>query len=204
MIGSCFLKLMISPPFLPLTMHSLHPDGYSLISAGLDCRVKLWDIRMLSGDLRTVEKSPKPIGYHNSGKSVNSAFFSPSGKYVVSTTMANKLDVYEDFHLEAPSLKSSTRDKHVKPTRSIRHDNMTGRWLTTFMANWHPSLDCFVVGSMRKPRCVEVFDGASTGDCTTIRGEALTAVASRCCFHPSEDRLTIVGGNSSGRVTVIR
>jgi len=163
---------------------------------------------MLCGDLRTGNaKKPKPIASYNGGKSVNSAFFSPSGKYVVSTTMANKLDVFEDFHVKtSPSKSASALDKNIKPVRSIRHDNMTGRWLTTFMTQWHPSLDCFVVGSMRKPRCVEVFDGSasSSADCVTLSGEALTAVASRCCFHPSEHNLTIVGGNSSGRVTVIR
>ena len=71
------------------------------------------------------------------------------------------------------------------------------------MATWHPSEDIFCVGSMRRPRALEVFD-ANGELLRAIQGDALTAVASRCCFHPRSDRLTVVGGNSSGRVTVLR
>lgn len=47
------------------------------------------------------------------------------------------------------------------------------------MAKWHPSSfsdrELFVVGSMKKPRCIEIFD--DKGELLKeIRGEALTAV----------------------------
>lgn len=106
----------------------------------------------------------------------------------------NTLDMLHDCHLSKDKLKPATR---------VKHDNMTGRWLTTFNANWHPSLDMFVVGSMQKPRMIEVFDGYGK-KMRDFHGDALTAVASRCCFHPSTDKVVIVGGNSSGRVTVAR
>lgn len=186
---------------------SLHPNGHSLLSAGLDCHVKLWDLRMMeTGNVKSGSSSnnnskrkrsaseTSSIAWYNGGKSVNSAFFSPSGQYVVSTTMANKLDIFENLHTATTNV--------AKPCKNIVHDNMTGRWLTTFMAKWHPSLDLFVVGSMQRPRAIEVF--APTHRQCAISGEQLTAVASRCCFHPSTDQLIIVGGNSSGRVTVIR
>lgn len=167
----------------------LHSDGYSLLTGGLDCQVALWDVRKISN-----QKKRTPVTLFHSGKSVNSAFFSPSGKHVASTTMADKLDVFTDFH------KSSTAI--TKPTNRITHDNRTGRWLSTFMATWHPSLDIFCVGSMRRPREIQVYDPAS--NLANISGDDLTAVASRCCFHYNTDRLSIVGGNSSGRVTIIR
>lgn len=157
----------------------------------------MWDLRKFQ-DSRNGKNhhSPVALASYNCGKSVNSAFFSPSGRSVVTTTMANKLDLFENLH-------QATTSKAPKPMTSIRHDNMTGRWLSTFMANWHPEEDIFVVGSMERPRCVEVFD--DHGRCLhTVSGSALTAVASRCCFHPSTSKLTIVGGNSSGRVTIIR
>jgi len=185
-----------------ITLSSLHPNGHSLISAGLDCTVRLWDIRKFcdnrSGSSSARGGGASALAYYNCGKSVNSAFFSPSGKYIVTTTMANKLDIFDDFHLHGSATKPT------KPRQSIRHDNMTGRWLSTFMARWHPTLDHFVVGSMSKPRCIEVFDGANGACAAVLRGDALTAVASRCCFHSAEDRIAIVGGNSSGRVTVVR
>ncbi|KAI2497360.1 hypothetical protein MHU86_17125 [Fragilaria crotonensis] len=142
-----------------------------------------------------VQKKSMVVAEYSAGRSVNSAFFSPSGSHMVATTQMNTLDMLHDCqHMSEDKFKPATR---------VKHDNLTGRWLTTFNANWHPHLDVFVVGSMLKPRVIEVFDchGKKLRD---IRGDVLTAVASRCCFHPSTDKVVIVGGNSSGRVTVVR
>lgn len=177
---------------------SLHRNGHTLLSAGLDCQLQTWDWRKL-GDNRTSRhsKAPSPVASYHCGKSVNSAFFSPTGTYAVATTMAHKLDIFTN--LERASGSNS------KPTKSLRHDNLTGRWLTTFMAVWHPTLDVFGVGSMQKPRAVEIFDPSRNVPLVrAIQGDALTAVASRCAFHASTDRPVLVGGNSSGRVTIVR
>lgn len=180
------------------------------MSAGLDCTVALWDVRTL-GNRKTPTKIVTPIAAYNGGRSVNSAYFSPSGKYVVSTTMANKLDLFEDLHLSInePSSPKKRKDPSIlKPYKSIPHDNMTGRWLTTFHGIFHPQMDVFAVGSMRQPRCIELFDPSGERQpkhlLRTVTGDALTAVASRLAFHPRTDQLIIVGGNSSGRVTIIR
>lgn len=109
--------------------------------------------------------------------------------------MNHKLDLLEDFHLSTKS--------NVKPTHSIRHDNMTGRWLTTFQAAWHPVYDIFGHGSMAKPRVAEIFQNNGKRD-RAVGGEALTAVVSRLAFHPRTDRIILAGGNSSGRVTIVR
>lgn len=145
------------------------------------------------------DKLPKPLAWQSAGRSINSAFFSPSGAVLVTTTMSNRLEVLEDAHLASGLIK-------VPPNKSIKHDNQTGRWLSTFMARWHPGMsgrEIFVVGSMKQPRTIEIWgdDGKLLRE---IRGDALTAVASRCCFHPSANKLIVVGGNSSGRVTVAR
>ena len=92
----------------------------------------------------------------------------------------------------------------MKATTRIRHNNQTGRWLSTFMARWHPSEDIFVVGCLKQPRQVEVYNGSDGDLISGIRGDSLTAVASRCCFHPRSDIPVIAGGNSSGRVTVLK
>jgi hypothetical protein len=109
--------------------------------------------------------------------------------------MTNTLDITKNAHLAT--------DTPLVATKRVRHDNRTGRWLSTFMAQWHPTADIFVVGSMKQPRCIELYDD-NGNQLRAIQGDALTAVASRCCFHPSQDKLIVVGGNSSGRMTVLR
>jgi hypothetical protein len=189
---------------------SLHPNGHSLVTAGLDGRVCLWDVRQFVAATRTAKSTTKtstarvPIASYHGTKSINSAFFAPSGKSVVAATMHNRLDVLVDFH-------TATGPVH-KAVRSIRHDNHTGRWLTTFHAVWHPTLDVFGVGSMARPRVIDVFTTADTNTSPasnevhheTRGGDLLTAVASRVAFHPRTDRLVVAGGNSSGRVTIAR
>ncbi len=164
-----------------------------MATAGLSTVVQLWDLRNMG---TKSNKGHKPFAWQNAGKSINSAYFSPGGSGMVTTTMSNNLDILKDAHTSSGLIKV--------PEHRIRHDNMTGRWLSTFMARWYNQPVCgeevFVVGSMQKPRTIEIFSGRSGKVLREIRGEALTAVASRCCFHPN--RLVVVGGNSSGRVTV--
>lgn len=175
---------------------SLHPDGNIMATAGLSGVVQLWDVRKVPSF--KYDKLPKPVAWQPVGRSINSAFFSPSGKRMVTTTMSNTLEILDNAHLDSGM---------IQPMAKVKHDNMTGRWLSTFMARWHPATfsneEIFVVGSMQKPRTIEVFSGDGTM-LREIRGDALTAVASRCCFHPNANKLIVVGGNSSGRVTIAR
>jgi hypothetical protein len=170
-----------------------------MATAGLTGIVQLWDVRKIATS--SSGGKPRPVSSQQAGgRSINSAYFSPSGRRLLTTTQSNKLEIFEDAHLS----KGTT----MTPKRSLRHDNQTGRWLSTFMARWHPAgpsdeREIFVVGSMSQPRCVEIYD--HDGELLReIRGDALTAVASRCCFHPDPNRLIVVGGNSSGRVTIAR
>lgn len=191
----------------------MHRDGYCLATAGLDRTIKFWDLRKFGSGARgkgagTARAPAKDalLGQTNNSLSVNSAFFSPSGEYLVATNMSNTLDIYHNAHLQAmeEGPKKKGGGPMIRPRDVIRHNNQTGRWLTTFMAQWHPELDVFCVGSMQKPRAIDVFDGASGDHLRAIQGDALTAVASRCCFHPSAEQIVLIGGNSSGRITVIR
>ena len=90
------------------------------------------------------------------------------------------------------------------------------RWLSTFRPTFDPKHPAsFVLGSMDRPRRVEVFSPSDALTSTkvdsnpfslsliaNIQNDVLNSVCSRNCFHPTLD--IIVGGNSSGRVHVIR
>lgn len=191
----------------------LHRDGRTLATCGLDNTIKLWDVRKFGFSA----KAPKPLAYQICGKSISSAFFSPSGETLLATTMSDTLELTKVrrllFHrntqccfdlnfinsCQGPHLQTGLMKAHTR----IRHNNHTGRWLSTLMARWHPSEDLFVVGCMKQPRRIEIFDGSDGSLVSEVLGDSLTAVASRCCFHPRADIPIICGGNSSGRVTIL-
>lgn len=82
-----------------------------------------------------------------------------------------------------------------------RHNNNTGRWLTRFRAVWDPKQEqCFVVGSMARPRQIEVFQDTGVLLHAFCSPECLGSVCSINAFHPT--RNVLVGGNSSGRLHV--
>merc|ERR1711920_662144 len=132
---------------------SLHPNGTTLATGGLSTMIKLFDIRKLSNTSLSDKKNPRSFARLFASKSVNSAFFSPSGSYLLATTMANNLDI------------------------------LKGRWLTTFHAVWHKSHDVFTVGCMKQPRQIEIFNGTNGKLIKNVQGDVLTSVASRCCFY---------------------
>ncbi|NXE81344.1 WDR76 protein, partial [Cochlearius cochlearius] len=107
-------------------------------------------------------------------KSVASAYFSPvTGNRVVTVCADDKL----------------------------RHNSNTGRWLTRFRAVWDPKQeDCFVVGSMARPRQIEVFQDTGELLHCFYNLDCLGSVCSINVVHPS--RNILVGGNSSGRLHV--
>ncbi|NXJ83942.1 WDR76 protein, partial [Trogon melanurus] len=107
-------------------------------------------------------------------KSVASAYFSPvTGNRVVTVCADDKL----------------------------RHNNNTGRWLTRFRAVWDPKReDCFVVGSMARPRQIEVFRDTGTLLHSFCSADCLSSICSVNVLHPR--RNILVGGNSSGRLHV--
>ncbi len=77
----------------------------------------------------------------------------------------------------------------------------TGRWLTKLSAVWDPKQeDCFVVGSMLRPRRVQVFHENGQPQHSFIDGENLNTVLSVTAFHPTRNAL--LGGNASGRLHV--
>lgn len=121
-------------------------------------------------------------------KGISSALFSPlTGKSVVTVCYDNKVRIYD----------VTSRKAEMKPRVQISHNNQTGRWLTTFKAEWHPSReDLFFVGSMSQPRKLDVF--TDSGSVFQLEGEYLTSICSIVKVHPSQN--VILGGNSSGRV----
>eukprot|EP00520_Triparma_pacifica_P001050 CAMPEP_0118653354 /NCGR_PEP_ID=MMETSP0785-20121206/11788_1 /TAXON_ID=91992 /ORGANISM="Bolidomonas pacifica, Strain CCMP 1866" /LENGTH=545 /DNA_ID=CAMNT_0006545895 /DNA_START=57 /DNA_END=1691 /DNA_ORIENTATION=- len=171
---------------------SQHPTNNNVVAVGgLDREVKLFDVRKFgkwNQKSKKTSKAPKPFATHAFAGSINSTFFSPSGSYLLTTSTANVLSLTTDAH--------KCKGDMSKASQIISHNNQTGRYLATFMARWHPSHDIFTVGSMNKPRQIEVFgkEGKGKFKCQArIRGDGVSAVCSRNAFH---DTLPVLIGGS--------
>jgi WD40 repeat protein len=165
--------------------------------SGSEGEISLWDMRKC-GNKGSKVKSLATVTGHT--KSINAAYASPDGKYVISASQDNTLRLWKGWNDGKSTAANITAQR-------INHDNHTGRWLSTFRPVWdikHPH--AFVIGSMSKPRCVEVFtvDGKTEelGAAVTLRSDPLASVCSRNAVHPTLD--IIAASNSSGRVHVLR
>ncbi|XP_010001141.1 PREDICTED: WD repeat-containing protein 76 [Chaetura pelagica] len=170
------------------TVH-VHPVNRQYVLAAGSVDVCVFDVRYLK------PQGNQPVSSLNGHtKSVASAYFSPvTGSRVVTVCADDKLRVYDTTSL-APT---------VPVLSTVRHNNNTGRWLTRFRAIWDPKQeDCFVVGSMARPRQIEVFQDTGKLLHSFYNIDCLSSVCSINVLHPS--RNILVGGNSSGRLHVFK
>ncbi|XP_025127614.3 WD repeat-containing protein 76 isoform X3 [Bubalus bubalis] len=168
------------------TVH-VHPvQRQYFITAGLR-DIHVYDARCLN-----LSGNQPLISLTEHTKSIASAYFSPlTGNRVVTTCADCKLRIFD----------SSCISSKIPLLTTIRHNTITGRWLTRFQAVWDPKQeDCIIVGSMAQPRRVEVFHETGKWVHSFLGGECLASVCSINAVHPT--RYILAGGNSSGRVHV--
>ncbi|XP_061450746.1 WD repeat-containing protein 76 isoform X2 [Rhineura floridana] len=153
------------------TVH-VHPvNRHYFIAAGAE-NVAIYDARHL-------EKSGgKPVvSLTGHTKSVASAYFSPvTGNRVLTTCADDTLRIFGTKCISSLAPVLTT----------IRHNNYTGRWLTKFRAVWDPKRDdCFVVGSMSRPRQIEAFHATGQLLHSFINEDCLGSVCSINAWHPT-------------------
>ncbi|XP_003475508.3 WD repeat-containing protein 76 isoform X1 [Cavia porcellus] len=183
--GTSYEKLICSSMGKIRTVH-VHPvHRQYFMTAGLR-DIHVYDTRHLSS-----RRSQPLVSVTEHTKSIASAYFSPvTGNRVVSTCADCKLRIFD----------SSCVSSQMPLLTSIRHNTITGRWLTRFQAVWDPKQeDCIIVGSMAQPRRVEVFHETGKG-VHSLLGECLGSVCSINAMHPTH--YILAGGNSSGRLHV--
>ncbi|XP_070618501.1 WD repeat-containing protein 76 isoform X2 [Erythrolamprus reginae] len=169
------------------TVH-VHPIYREYFVAAGDRNVSIYDARHLKS------RSQPVVALSGHTKSVASAYFSPvTGNRVVTTCADDTLRVFGTQCLSslAPILTT------------IRHNNNTGRWLSRLRAVWDPKRDdCFVVGSMTRPRQIQAFHASGELLHSFLNEDYLNSVCSINSWHPT--RYLVVGGNSSGRLHVFK
>lgn len=168
---------------------SCHPVEHQyFLTSYMDGSVRFFDMRKTTGTNGKRLNEIFYVGGH--GRTVNAAYFSPiTGNSVLTTCLDDMLRVFDSTVI--------SKDQ-VKLRASCRHFNQTGRWLTPFKATWHPECDdIFVVGSMSKPRQIEVYNTYAKKIHALINPDVLTTITSVNCFFKSG---YLFGGNSTGKV----
>ncbi|OWZ20663.1 hypothetical protein PHMEG_0004891 [Phytophthora megakarya] len=116
------------------------------------------------------------------------------------------LDSYIDMFDTSSLIERKPTDKSVinlpKPIR-VRHNNITGRWLTKLHAAWDPKRpNQFVIGCMEQPRRIQIFRAGRRRPVRELKSDNFASVHSINAFHPHLE--LIAGGNSSGRLALWR
>ena len=164
---------------------SVH-DGM-LCTASNDRSIAIWDIRALKPE------DGRPLQTFACGRAVTSAYVHPASPSLVLSTC------YDDL-LRIHDLRA--KDGHA--TRTIKHNNQTGRWITPFKAVWDPksTLDAsaFICSSM--DRCIDIYgmDTKLAISHEQVRSPMLTSQPAVCCVHPGAD--IVCAGNASGKIVL--
>ena len=123
-----------------------HPTMSHLLIASERSGIYIYDNRHQSFSNSKSLKPLNTLSLHT--KSINAAYTSCDGHSLVSLSQDNTIRSWTNF-IDPNSDSHST---------VIRHDNITGRWLSTFRPVFDPkSPSTFIVGSMLQPRRVDVF-----------------------------------------------
>ncbi|XP_029354076.1 WD repeat-containing protein 76 [Echeneis naucrates] len=166
---------------------SVHPSQRQYFAVAESKVVSIYDSRCLK------KTNSQPVSQlHGHSLSIFGAYFSPcTGNRLLTSCMDNCIRVYDT---SAMTTQSPLLTK-------ISHHMQTGRWLSKLSAVWDPKQeDCFVVGSMTKPRRVQVFHESGQLQHSFMDEEKFNTVLSITAFHPTRNAL--LGGNASGRLHV--
>ena len=157
----------------------------------------LWDARKLSPTTST------PLVTLPHYRSVNCAYFSPrDGSWLVTVGQDSYIDMFDTSSLA--ERKTLDRSAITLPSSiRVRHNNLTGRWLTKLHAAWDPKRpNHFVIGCMEQPRRIQIFRAGRRRPVRELQSDNFASVHSINAFHPHLE--LIAGGNSSGRLALWR
>ena len=158
-------------------LHHNKFDTNYFLSTSNNASIAVWDYRNT--------KHPTDVSSSHC-KTVSSAIFDPvRGKKVLSVGYDDKVCI-SDF---------SDKGK-LTEVKKISHCNNTGRWLTKFRAQWHPSSDeLFVIGSMAQPRRIEIYNVNGQMERTLSDENHIGSIQSLVEFHPTQNALVCCNGS---------
>ncbi|KAK6236890.1 hypothetical protein SCA6_012227 [Theobroma cacao] len=150
-----------------------------MATSSTDGTACIWDLRSMSAH------KPKTLKTVSHSRAVHSAYFSPSGSSLATTSLDNKVGIISGLNFEDISM--------------IYHDNHTGRWLSSFRAIWGWDDSYIFIGNMK--RGVDVIFPAQRRVVMTLQSPHMSAIPCRFHSHPSEVGM-LAGATSGGQVYI--
>ncbi|XP_020251708.1 WD repeat-containing protein 76 [Asparagus officinalis] len=143
-------------------------------SDGLAC---IWDLRSMKKD------KPDVINSVGHGRAVHAAYFSPSGKFLATTSLDDKVGIASGTDYGELSM--------------VSHYNQTGRWLSAFRAIWGWDDSYVFVGNMK--RAIDVISTANNTTTSLDSPDIMTSIPCRFAAHPYKPG-HLAGATSGGKV----
>ncbi|MBA0868473.1 hypothetical protein Goshw_014242 [Gossypium schwendimanii] len=156
---------------------SFNPQNPNVMAtSSTDGTACIWDLRS------TRSRKPKTMKTASHGRAVNSAYFSPSGTSLATTSLDNNVGIISGFNYEDTSM--------------IYHDNSTGTLNLSFRGIWGWDDSCIFIGNMRKG--IDVISPVKRTSVMTLQSPQLPAIPWRFDAHPYEVGMLAAATNGSG------
>ncbi|XP_057968374.1 uncharacterized protein LOC131157922 [Malania oleifera] len=150
-----------------------------MATSSTDGTAQIWDLRNVDAH------KPKPLKVVNHKRAVHSAYFSPSGRFLATTSIGDEIGLLSGDSFENFSL--------------LKHDNQTGRWISSFRAIWGWDDSSLFIGNMK--RGVDVISSARGKAIMTLQSPHMSAIPCRFDAHPCQVGM-LAGATSGGQLYV--
>ncbi|KAJ1385907.1 WD40/YVTN repeat-like-containing domain superfamily [Sesbania bispinosa] len=177
-VGKCLSNWVLHEDRIN-TIDFNNENPHIIATSSTDGTACTWDLRCAGvGKLSALRT-------FNQKRSVQSAYFSPSGRSLATTSLNNTIGIYSGVNLEDAT--------------AIYHDNRTSRWISSFRAIWGWDDTYLFIGNMK--RGVDVVSTVERATVMTLESPHISAIPCRFDAHSYEIGM-LAGTTGGGQVYI--
>ncbi|KAH0920487.1 hypothetical protein HID58_028147 [Brassica napus] len=150
-------------------------NPHVMATSSTDGTACLWDLRSMGAT------TPKTLKTVNHSRAVHSAYFSPSGLSLATTSVDNYIGILSGANFEDISM--------------ISHDNATNRWISTFRGVWGWD-DSYIFVGNRPSKGIDVISTKLKRTVKELHDPLMKAIPCRIHCHPLN--VGVVAGSTAG------